>query len=260
MIKQELSKTKLLANIPELVPNIGTLICPTIKQLQDDEKMFNYIVLSKVTTCNLDELKSFFLKMGFDEIEGLEYPEDFKKFDFLTMTSLSIRAIFLSALSLVYKEQLIFSDTKKTIMVYQNDEKEEILVGSLDRDNYEDVEVLLRQLLYISDFENKTNQKKQTLSPQAQSVANMFEEMESKIKVADVYDSDYELDNIISKMCVAGIGYTLFNIYDLTVYQLYDQFMSYTQKKVWEIEKSVFSFNGGDSFNVVGWLKNNNKR
>ena len=69
---------------------------------------------------------------------------------------------------------------------------------------------------------------------------------------------NYFLDNIISKMSAANSGYNLLNIYDITVWQLYDQFKAYTQNRLSVLSERSFSVWGGENFDYELWLKNNN--
>ena len=64
-----------------------------------------------------------------------------------------------------------------------------------------------------------------------------------------------ELGNIISKLCAANSGYTLLNIYDLTIFQLYDQFFQYGYLRAMDLNERAFSVHGGKEFNFEKWLE-----
>ena len=60
---------------------------------------------------------------------------------------------------------------------------------------------------------------------------------------------------MISKLCAANIGYTLFNIYELTVFQLYDQFFQYGYLRAMNLNEMAYSNHGGEKFDIQAWLK-----
>ena len=64
-----------------------------------------------------------------------------------------------------------------------------------------------------------------------------------------------KIGNIVSKLCVCGIGYTVENIYKLTVYQLYDQFSAYMQNRISQLSENAYAHNGGEDFDVNSWLR-----
>lgn len=71
-----------------------------------------------------------------------------------------------------------------------------------------------------------------------------FEEARKKLKLAKAKakaeqaaknkGKGIELPDIISSLCAYGMGYTLFNVWDLTIYQLYDQFKRLQLKEDYE--------------------------
>ena len=68
-------------------------------------------------------------------------------------------------------------------------------------------------------------------------------------------DKNMNLGNIISKLCAASTSYNLFNIYDLTIFQLYDQFFQYGYLRAMNLNEMAFSNHGGENFDMQGWLK-----
>ena len=65
----------------------------------------------------------------------------------------------------------------------------------------------------------------------------------------------FRIGNIISKLSVLPTGYTLFNIYELTIFQLYDQFIQYGYLRAMGLNEMVYSLNGGEKFKFEDWLK-----
>ena len=66
---------------------------------------------------------------------------------------------------------------------------------------------------------------------------------------------EFHLANIISKLCAVHPSYNLLNIYDLTVFQLYDAFFQYGYMRSTSLSEQIFSNHGGNSFKFENWLK-----
>ena len=65
------------------------------------------------------------------------------------------------------------------------------------------------------------------------------------------------LPDIISSLCVYGIGYTMLNVWDLTIYQLYDQFERVTAKEKYDKDYSAI-LAGADAkkIKLQNWMTN----
>lgn len=77
-----------------------------------------------------------------------------------------------------------------------------------------------------------------------------------QLRKAKSQDGDIDLFNLISAVAARGCGYTLFNIWDLTVYQLYDQFARINVGVQMDIYSSRWAAWGQDDFDVSLWFKN----
>lgn len=77
-----------------------------------------------------------------------------------------------------------------------------------------------------------------------------------ELKKAKNGDSNMELTNLISALAARGTGYNLFNIWDLTVYQLYDQFARTNVNVQMDIYGSRWAAWGKDDFDVSMWYHN----
>lgn len=71
-------------------------------------------------------------------------------------------------------------------------------------------------------------------------------------------DSVLTLEDIISGLCVYNAGYNLYNVWDLTLYQLQDQFQKCRNRENYEHNFQIL-LAGGDKtkIHLTDWLKNN---
>lgn len=78
----------------------------------------------------------------------------------------------------------------------------------------------------------------------------------AELRKAKNADGNIDLLNLISAVSARGCGYTLLNIWDLTVYQLYDQFARINVGVQMDIYSSRWAAWGKDDFDVSLWFKN----
>ena len=126
--------------------------------------------------------------------------------------------------------------------------------GLIDESNFDMVRHTLMTLNHLS-AEVVERQKKQTKSKDGRTQkfferAAKYEQQNKKNKEVDKFD----LGNIVSKLCVYGSSYNLLTIYELTVFQLYDQFIQMCTMKGNNISEKIYCTWGGDSFKLDNWL------
>lgn len=73
------------------------------------------------------------------------------------------------------------------------------------------------------------------------------------------HDPDMELWNLIGAVAAQSPGYTLLNIWDLTIWQLYDQFGRINKQKYVDGYASKWAAWGTDQFDFDAWFRSNPK-
>ena len=124
--------------------------------------------------------------------------------------------------------------------------------GNIDRDNFDGVRDAVLQLNYINLGDSAA------LKHTSKKTKDLWERAQASLKKESLKSPENKslsLGNIISKLCAAPGGYTLLNIYDLTVFQLYDQFFQYGYLRASNLNEMAFSNHGGEKFNFQDWLK-----
>lgn len=137
-------------------------------------------------------------------------------------------------------------------VVRQEDGK---VVGHIDHVNFDSVRAYMLQVNYIDAKETKAPKFK---DEKAKALWEKVQAYQQKLGTPK-RDKALELGNIISKLCVASNTYNLFNVYDLTVYQLYDQFFQCGYLRAMSISERAFSIHGGKKFKMETWLNPINK-
>ncbi|MPL95080.1 hypothetical protein SDC9_41243 [bioreactor metagenome] len=171
----------------------------------------------------------------------------FSQFDLFTSIPY-FRELFHEALSFFVVEELSWSDTIKSFLVSGKD-----LGAVVNGDVYKKVRRAILESNYIN-IEDETSEAK-VANSRAKSILEKLAAGRKKKAVAQASKSP-PLDSIISSVCTYSNGYTLLNIGDLSVYQLFDQFMRLGSK----VQLDTFSLRwaawGKDPFDFTLWYKN----
>jgi len=175
-----------------------------------------------------------------------------------------IRELFLEMFSFFICERVGYDEKHMRYVTYRITEDDEdaapIEVGVIDHKNFEDVRDAILLLNYVGldkkEVEAKfTSVKAQQLWEKAQQY------LKEQQRAAAKRDSGkYHLANLLSKLCVCGTPYTLFNVYDLTLFQFYDQIFQYSSLRRASLDENIFSNHGGDRFKADEWLNPLNKK
>ena len=147
-------------------------------------------------------------------------------------------------------ENLEWDEASYTFIAYSREETQKA-VGYINRDNFDDVKDMMLQVNYIGIGD----QAKPTKFSSAKA-KELWELAQKHLKeTKHPKDKRMELGNIISKLCAVNCGYTLLNIYDLTVFQLYDQFFQYGYMRAMDLNERAFTIHGGKNFSFETWLE-----
>jgi hypothetical protein len=252
----KIPQISLLSPNPIIIQGVGTLRSPILNEIYSSD--IRNLSLYSLATHVLFGSKQDIIELGKNMGDNNTYHkliepdiEITSKFN-LIINSVDLREALCEALTLFFCNKIVFSPENKCFLVLSVIDDKASIVGSINDDNYLFIEDLLKQLLHC-ESEYSDNELKYS-SDKAKELWEKVSQAEEKEK-ADVNARDYEIGNIVSKLCVCGIGYTVKNIYDLTVYQLYDQFSAYMQNRISQLSENAYAHNGGEDFDVNGWLR-----
>ena len=126
------------------------------------------------------------------------------------------------------------------------------VAGRIDNDNYDTVRNLLLQLNYIqvkgTDLSKCKNKKALEIAEKLRKGREQFYKHKGTSR-------DMNLANMISALCVQHSSYNLLNVWDLTIYQLYDQFFRQNMKTQIDVTSLRWAAWGKDPFDFSLWYK-----
>lgn len=108
----------------------------------------------------------------------------------------------------------------------------------------------------ISNIEKDNSSQHVFASEKARKIWEKCQKGKQDLRKTKKEDVNLAIPNVISSVSASFSGYTLLNIWDLTVYQLYDQFSRINQKIQMDIYGSRWAAWGKDDFDTTIWFKN----
>ena len=112
----------------------------------------------------------------------------------------------------------------------------------------------------MSNIEKDTSSQHVFASEKARKIWEKCQKGKKNLRRAKKEDVNYSIPNVISSVSSSNTGYTLLNIWGLTVYQLYDQFSRIVQKIQMDVYSSRWAAWGKDDFDTTIWFKNSLKK
>jgi hypothetical protein len=241
----KLENYDLLSPEPIYIDGIGYFQSPTLRKISK-LTFHKYNIFINLVSMDKDRcLEIMELKQEFDSS-----PEDVKDritvFDLVLSKDYMIN-LFLQIFSFFIVNEIQFDKNKK--MFYVIDENKQ-LIGSIQRDNFSTVCNLILKINYMAtgNIEKKYKNKK------AKELCELIDKAKKELGKKAENNNDMELSNIISKLSVQHNSLNIYNIWDITVYQLYDQFIAQNYKNQNDIRSMNFANWGGD-YNPQDWYK-----
>lgn len=232
------------------VSGIGHIRPPKLKDLKPTGGIGTWLYNFYLNILSWDKEETLtFMKTAGIQTDKMAAKEDLTTYDVLVLIP-NFRQLLRDAMAFFIDELLVWDDSTFAFKTYEKDDDQKV-IGVINRNNYEDVRDMMLQVNYIG-LGDKAKPTK-FIDDKAK---QMWEEIQEHLKKSKPHeDKRMELGNIISKLCAANSGYTLLNIYDLTIFQLYDQFFQYGYLRAMDLNERAFSVHGGKEFNFEKWLE-----
>lgn len=238
--------------------NIGNIKSPTLRDVYNisystyRSYLNNISITSEIYYKTIESDK-------YDWYMALESDKRPNIFDIIVSND-NISAMISRSLGFFFVENVVFDQDYKVFVVYGENKDENgntIPIGVIGRNNYEEVCDIILQLNGIAKAIEE--QKPKFKNKLAEKI--YYKTQSLREKNANQTDKNIEIGNIISAVCAFhnSINYT--NVWDLTVFQLYDQFHR-LQINAWYEVRSMSVAAWGDSentFDASQWYKNLNE-
>lgn len=244
------------------IDNIGHVRSPYLRELKPTSGVGwnKYALYLNLFAWNKQQLLDNAKKLSILGLKALEKaPENFECFDIMTIIP-QIRGLLAEAIAFFMTDDKIgWDDKEKSYIVYDQDSK---VVGKINRNNFKEFSEIILQLNYVGLSKDKAPSAPKKSSEEA--LARWEKAQQYLAKQAKTSknkeESEYSLGNVISKLCVVHHSYNLLNVYELTIFQLYDQFFQYSYLRTIDLNDRIYTIHGGKEYKMKDWLKdiNNN--
>lgn len=239
----------LLSPDPIHLQGIGGIVSPTLKSISSiGINTYQYYL----TLLSMD-LNAYFAIIGQKELfESLSEEEkaQMNLFDLLTINSDSIN-LLQTVLNFFIKEDVVYSMKYKAFLVQKENER----IGMITKEIYPLVcDVICQRNCIKSNQEEDLSKVK---SKKALEILKKLQKGRAEKARQTKSDKNMELGNIISAVANKSYSLNIINIWDLTVYQLWDCFSRLTNNNIFEIQSmSVATWGNKDNtFDANAWFK-----
>lgn len=257
----KLTYFELLSPAPVHLPKVGGILSPKLKDISSVGINTYHLYLSVL----LMDLNTYFTQLGQQEA-FLALPEESRSqlniFDLLTLDETSI-TLLQKALNFFISEDVVYSTQHKSFLVnakFFAEEKGEVVekygtIGAITKENYPQVCDLIFQRNCIKSKQEEDWSKVQ--NKKALEIMQKLQKGRASQTKHTKSDQNMELGNIISAVANRSQSLNILNIWDLTVYQIWDCFSRLSNNSIYDIQSmSVAAWGNKDNhFDAMSWFK-----
>lgn len=238
----------LLSPDPVYIPKLGGIVSPKLKDISSiGINTYQYYL----SVLSLD-LKMYFSMIGQSEQFNLLSDAEKSQLNIFDLLTLNIHSINLlqTILNFFIKEDVSYSPEHKMFFVKKDDE----IIGFISKEIYPQVCDLIYQRNYLKSNKEDLSKVK---SKKALEIMKKLQKGRSEKTKQTKADKNMELGNIISSVANKSQSLNILNIWDLTVYQLWDCFSRLSNNSIFAIQSmSVAAWGNKDhSFDAAAWFK-----
>lgn len=247
----KLAYEELLSNAPIKVDGIGTVCPKTINEIMFKGgigyKKYRFLLQIFIYSKE-DVVKNFYKESIANKL--LE-SDKINLFDLMILNPFT-KASLQEALDFFLLETPVWVGNCGVFAMRDENDK---VVGTVDRNNFEQLKDYILPLNYV--FLKNNNKTPKYTSEKAKELWNraqkFIKELDQKNKQPEK-ENNFDLGNVVSKLCIIAPSYNLLNVGQLTVYQLYDQFFQYATIRSADLSDQAFLRVGGKDHNFDYWL------
>lgn len=243
-----LSYFELLSPYPVYIKNVGRIISPTLKDISSIGYDIYQYYLSILTM----DLKRYLSEISMIEKYNLLTDEEKSKISIYDMLILNKETLelLLSILNFFIKEDVLYSSDNHCFIIKENNN----VIGNITRDNYSQICDLICQRNCIKSKVNEDLSK--IKSKKALEIMKKLQKGRNEKTKQTKLDKNMELGNIISSVANRSKTLNILNIWELTIFQLYDCFSRLSNNNIYDIQSiSVAVWGDKDNhFDATSWF------
>lgn len=245
----QFSYFELLSPNPIYIKNAGGIISPKLKDISSIG--FNtYQYYLSILLMNLKEYFTMIKKTKEYEALSENDKSQFNIYDLLTMNEQST-ALLENILNFFIKEAVAYSPKNRNFLIYDNEK----IVGAVTKENYSQIcDLIFQRNCIKSDYKEDLSKVK---SKKALEIMKKLQKGRNEKAKHNKADKNMELGNIISAVANKSQSLNILNIWELTVFQVWDCFLRLSNNSIYNIQSmSVAAWGNKDNyFDANAWYK-----
>lgn len=245
----KLSYFDLLSPDPIQIQQVGGILSPTLRSISKiGINTYQYYL-----TILLMDLKTYFTMIQQEEQFELLSDEETSQmnvFDLLTMDNKSAE-LLQNVLNFFIAENVVWSEKNNAFLIYEG----ENVIGAITKKIYPQICDLICQRNCIKS--NQEEDLSKVKSKKALEIMKKLQKGRAEKAKATKTDKNMELGNIISAVANKSQSLNIINIWELTVYQVWDCFSRLSNNSIYDIQSmSVAAWGNKDNyFDATTWFK-----
>lgn len=245
----KLSYFDLLSPDPIQICNVGSIISPTLREIRAIGYNTYQYYLSMLLLDENTYMSVVTNRENENSLSDINTSPKLDIFELLTLTEESV-SILQKVLNFFMKEEVFYLSENHVFAVKHNDK----VIGAITKDNYSQICDLICQRNNIKS--EKEEDLSKVKSKKALDILNKLKKGR-KNKSKQSKNKNMELENIISAVANKSPSLNILNIWDLTVYQLWDSFSRLCNNNIYDIQSmSVAAWGDKDNhFDATSWFK-----
>ena len=239
----------LLSPEPIRMENVGGILSPKLRDIAS----IGYGTYHFYLELLLMDLEKYLSMIGHAEDYGRlsdEEKSELDMFDFWTANEQSAD-LLKKVLNFFIKEEVVYSGQDRCFLIQNGNGN----IGVITRDSYPQVRDIICQRVCIRPDQEEDLSK--VSNKKALEIAKKLQKGRSQKKKQEKADKNMELGNIISAVANRSPSLNILNIWDLTVYQLWDCFSRISNNNIYDIQASAVAAwgNKDNHFDAAAWFK-----
>ena len=239
----------LLSPDPINIQNVGGILSPKLRDISsigiNTYQYYLGILMMDVNTYfHMNEMDEQYNQLSDEEKSSLNI------FDLLTSND-NLTSLFQTALNFFIKEDVVYSDEYKAFLI----QNENNVIGVISKEIYPQILDIICQRNCIKS--NQEEDLSKIKSKKALEIMKKLQKGRAEKAKQTKADKNMELGNIISAVANKSQSLNIINIWDLTVYQLWDCFSRLSNNSIYDIQSmGVAAWGNKDNyFDATTWFK-----
>ena len=249
----------LLSPEPIIIKSIGSIKSPTLKEISQ----IGYLQYNGYLSILLLTPENYFKSINKDSFEKYQALDDETKIKMsmfeIMLSNKDLLYSYLDVFNFFFEEYVAFDPNAKVFCIYNSQEdieNKEKPLGIINSNTFSDIcDIILQR---NSIFKNCANEEyKKVKNKRALEILKKLKNGQTEQNKKNQLDKKVELSNVISALSAYHNNLNMVNIWDLTVFQLYDQFKRLQNNSIFNMNSMSVSVWGDkdNKFDATRWYQ-----